>query len=702
MGTINAFVDLRNDDGVAVVTIDNPPVNATRQEVRAGLLEAMSRVRDDAQCKAVVIAAAGRTFVAGADITEFGKAPVPPSNRDVIVVLEAMRKPVVAALHGTVLGAGLELALGCHYRVARPGTRLGLPEVKLGLIPGAGGTQRLPRLVGVEKALAMIASGEPIKAEEALAAGLVDAVVADDLVAAAVAYARKKIDQPLPRVRDRTDRIAAMQAQPSLYEAEASRVLKRSRGQDAPAAAVEAVRLSFTVPIEEGLRREQEVFQVLRNGEQSKAQRYAFFAEREAAKIANLPKDTKPREVSRAAVVGAGTMGAGIAMCFASVGIPVTIIDTEPQGLQRGLDTIARNYRATAARGGMTQAEADERIARIVGATDLAAVGDADLVVEAVFEDMEVKQRVFADLDRIAKADAVLATNTSYLDPNVIAQATRRPEAVLGMHFFSPANVMRLVEVVRAEHTSPQTLATVSSVARKLGKVPVIVGVCHGFVGNRMLRLRTVEAERLLLEGALPQDIDSAIVDFGFPMGPFAMSDMAGLDISWRMRKAQGLRAEIADALCEAGRFGQKTGRGFYRYEPGSRTPIPDPDVAAMIVDRSARLGIARRNVEASHIVERLIFPMINEGARIIEEGIVQRTSDIDVVWVTGYGWPIWRGGPMYYADATGLATIRDRLALFAQRSGDPTLAPAKLIEELASTGGTLTGYEPDRVKHRA
>ena len=692
MGTINAFIDLRNDNGVAVVTIDNPPVNATSQKVRAGLLEAMTHVRDDAQYMAAVIISAGRTFIAGADITEFGERPVPPSNRDVIAVIEALPKPVAAAMHGSALGAGLELALGCHYRIASPGTHLGLPEVKLGLIPGAGGTQRLPRLVGLEKALAMIAGGEPITAEEALEIGLIDVVVPGELVADAVAFTRDRIGQTLCRVRDKTDKLAAMQSRPEIYDAEAGKILKRARGQDAAAAAVEAVRWSITMPIDKGLRLEQEAFFALRDGDQSNAQRYLFFAEREAAKIANLPKDIN--DVARAAVIGAGTMGRGIAMCFASAGIPVTLIDNDQQGLQRSLDTIAKNYRSTASRGGISQHEAEERIASIASATDLAAIDGADLVIEAVFEDLEVKRRLFADLERLAKPNSVLATNTSYIDPNAIAAATQRPDAVLGMHFFSPANVMRLIEVVRTASTSDRALATATAVARKLGKVPVVVGVCHGFVGNRMLRLRTVEAERLLLEGALLQDIDAAIVAFGFPIGPFAMADLAGLDIGWRMRKSQGLTAEIADALCNAGRFGQKMGRGFYRYEAGSRTPIPDPDVDKMIAESSARLGIARRSVEALEIVERLIFPIINEGVRIIEEGIVARPSDIDVIWVNGYGWPVWRGGPMYYADALGLAHVRDRLAQFAQRSGDPNLVPAKLLYQLASTGGRLSTYK--------
>jgi 3-hydroxyacyl-CoA dehydrogenase len=594
---------------------------------------------------------------------------------------------VVAALHGTPLGGGLELALGCHFRVAAPGTRLGLPEIKLGLLPGGGGTQRLPRLVGMDKAMAMILSGDPIPVTDALAAGLVDEMVEHDVVAGAVAFARRVAAErrPLTLVRDRDDKLAASRDL-SAFDAAAANYTKRAKGQKAPFAAVEALRNAITLPVADALRRERDLFVELRDGDQSKAQRHIFFAEREAAKVPELAGIKAP-EVRRAAVIGAGTMGGGIAMCFANAGIPVTVVETSPEALARGIDIITKNYRNTAARGGLAADEMEARIGRITATTDLAAVADADIVVEAVFEDMGVKQELFGRLDRIVKPGAVIASNTSYLDLDAIARTTARPDAVVGMHFFSPANVMRLLEVVRGAATSPQTLATAVAVGRKVGKVPAVVGVCHGFVGNRMLRVRTVEAERLLLEGALPQDVDGALTGFGFPMGPFAMSDLAGLDVSWRMRKAQGLTAPVADQLCERGRFGQKTGRGFYLYEQGSRTPKPDPEVAQLIADTAAQHGIARGALAKDEIVERLLFPMINEGARILEEGIARRPGDIDVIWVYGYGFPAWRGGPMHYADGVGLAHIRDRLTAFAGKTGDERHLPAPLLQELAAAG---------------
>ncbi len=681
------LVTLRSDGNVAVVTIDNPPVNAMRQEVRAGLLDVVTRVAGDPGVAAIVIACAGRTFVAGADITEFGKPSRPPTSIDVVEAIEAARKPVVAALHGTTLGGGLELALGCHFRVAARSTRLGLPEIKLGLLPGGGGTQRLPRLVGMDKALAMILTGEPISATEALKAGLIDEIVEGDVVAGAVAFARRAVAEgrPLTLVRDREDRLAASR-DVAAFDAAAANYTRRARGQRAPFAAVEALRGAITLPVADALARERELFVELRDGEQSKAQRHVFFAEREAAKLPELA-EVKALDVRRAAVIGAGTMGGGIAMCFANAGIPVTVVETSADALARGIDTITKNYRNTAARGGLAADEMEARIGRIAGTTDLAAVADADIVIEAVFEDMAVKQELFGRLDRLVKPGAVIASNTSYLDLDAIARATARPDAVVGMHFFSPANVMRLLEVVRGAATSPQTLATAIAVGRKVGKIPAVVGVCHGFVGNRMLRVRAIEAERLLIEGALPQDVDGALTDFGFPMGPFAMSDLAGLDVGWRMRKAQGLTAPIADQLCERGRFGQKTGRGFYLYEQGSRTPKPDPEVAQLIADTAARLGIARRALAKEEIVERLLFPMINEAARILQEGIARRPGDIDVIWVYGYGFPAWRGGPMHYADSVGLAHIRDRLTAFASTTGDERHRPAPLLQELAAAG---------------
>jgi 3-hydroxyacyl-CoA dehydrogenase len=682
-------VEFRREGAIAVITVNHPPVNALNNAMRRGLVEALNRARDDAEITGVVIAAAGRTFIAGADITEFNQPPQSPTTGDVIETMDAMPKPVVAALHGTPLGGGLEIALGCHFRVAAPGTRLGLPEIKLGLMPGAGGTQRLPRLVGMDKAMAMILSGDPIPVDDARTFGLVDEIATGDLTAAAVAFASRVVaeKQPLVRARDREDKLADLRANPTKFDELAAPYAKRARGLHAPAKALEALRWTLDVPVAEALIRERDAFQELKNGAQSKAQRHIFFAEREAAKVAALPKDVKPLGVKRAAVIGAGTMGGGIAMCFANAGIPVTVVETSADALKRGLDIVAKNYQASAKRGGLSPEDVEIRTGLIHGTTDMAEIADADMVIEAVFEEIGVKREVFGKLDAIVKPGAVLATNTSYLDVNEIARFTKRPRSVVGMHFFSPANVMRLLEIVRGADTDPQTLLTAIDIARKIGKVPAVVGVCHGFVGNRILRVRTTEAERLLLEGALPQDVDGALTAFGFPLGPFGVSDLAGLDISWRMRKAQGARAEIADQLCEMGRFGQKTGKGFYLYEAGSRTPKPDPEVEALIVATSQRLGIVRRPLSRDEITERLLFPMINEGARILEEGIAQRSGDIDVIWVYGYGFPAWRGGLMYYADQVGLPYIRDRLAEFAKQTGDQKHEPAPLLKRLADEG---------------
>ena len=684
MGSINASVDLRRDGDVAVVTADNPPVNALKHEVRAGLTQALQQARDDGAVNAVVIACAGRTFFAGADITEFGKPPQAPSLHDVIAAIEAMPKPVVAALHGTALGGGFELALACHFRVAVSEARVGLPEVKLGLLPGAGGTQRLPRLVGPEKALKMIVTGEPVGAAEARADGIIDEIVEGDLTAAAVEFARRAVREgrPLRLVRDREEKLIG-----EGFADAAEALTRRLRGRDAPAACVEAVRNAIVLPFAEGLRQESELFRQLVAGDQSKAQRHIFFAEREAVKVPDMPEATRPRQIARGAVIGAGTMGGGIAMCFANAGIPVTVVETARDLLQKGLDRIAANYRTTVSRGGLSAEDMERRMGLITGVTELEAIGEADVVIEAVFEEMEVKKRVFADLDRIAKLEALLATNTSTLDVNEIARVTARPQDVLGMHFFSPANVMRLLEIVRGAETSFEALATAIALGRRLGKVPVTVRVCYGFVGNRMLARRSVETERLLLEGALPQEIDAAVTEFGFPMGPCAMMDLAGLDVGWRIRKGRGEHALIEDALCEAGYYGQKTGKGYFRYEAGSRTPLPDPVVEKTILEASSRLGINRRPIGQEEIVERMILPMINEGARILDEGIASRSGDIDVIWVYGYGWPVWRGGPMYYADQLGLSHVRDRLAFYADRSRDETLRPAPLLHRRAAEG---------------
>jgi 3-hydroxyacyl-CoA dehydrogenase len=683
---VSELVSLRRDGNIGVVTVDNPPVNAISNAVRIGIIARLAEAKADAGIAAVVLACAGRTFMAGADITEFGKFKSPATS-DVIAAVETLGKPVVAALHGTPLGGGLEIALGCHFRVAAPGTRSGQPEIKLGTIPGAGGTQRLPRLVGLEKALAMILTGEPIAAQDALASGLIDEIVEGDVTAAAIAFARKVVAEkrPLVLARDRNEKLANVDR--AKFDDLAAGYVKRGKGLLAPKAAVEMLRNALDLPIEDALRREWDVFLELTASEQAKSQRHIFFAEREATKIAGIPAGTKPREIKRAAIIGAGTMGGGIAMCFANVGIPVTVVEMSAEALKRGLDTIAKNYKSTAARGALKPEEAERRTGLITGATDMAAVADADIVIEAVFETMDVKRQVFSALDKLAKPDAVLATNTSYLDVNAIARATARPASVVGMHFFSPANLMRALEVVRGAATEPAVLATAVAIGRKIGKAPAVVGVCHGFVGNRIQRLRTVEAERVLIEGALPHEVDAAMTEFGFPMGPLAAGDLAGLDISWSMRKAQGLKAEIADALCERGRYGQKTGKGFYLYEPGSRAPKPDAEVEQLIVATSARLGVTRRSIDRREIVERLLFPVINEGARVLEEGIAARPGDIDVIWVYGYAFPAWRGGIMHWADTLGLPYVRDRLVEFAARTGDERHKPAPLLAKLAAEG---------------
>jgi 3-hydroxyacyl-CoA dehydrogenase len=670
---------------IALLTVNNPPVNALSHGVRLGLRDGVRAASADASVRALVLACAGRTFIAGADITEFGKPMKEPGLHEVLDVIEQSPKPVVAAIHGTALGGGLEVALACHWRIGVRTARLGLPEVKLGILPGAGGTQRLPRLVGVEKALAMIVSGEPIGAEEAHRAGLLDALADGDLTAAAIELAERVLaePQPLRKVRDLDDKVRAARGKPEIFARFRESVARQTRGFRAPERCIQAVEAAVERPFAEGLRLERELFLELVASPESKAQRYVFFAEREAAKVPDVPADTPAREVRKAAVIGAGTMGGGIAMNFANAGIPVTVVEIDREALDRGLGVVRKNYEATAARGRLTPADVQRRMALITPTTDFEAVADADLVIEAVFEEMPIKKEVFAKLDAVCKPDAVLATNTSTLDVNEIAAATRRPESVIGTHFFSPANVMRLLENVRGAKSSKTAIATAMAVGRRIGKIPVLVGVCYGFVGNRMLHQRSKEAERLILEGALPQQVDRVLYDFGFPMGPFAMGDLAGLDVGWRIRKGRGERALVADRLCELGRFGQKTGAGFYRYE-GDRTPRPDPDVEKIIVDVSAAHGITRHPLSDEEIRERLLYPMVNEGAKILEEKIAIRPSDIDVIWVYGYGWPVYRGGPMFWADSIGTRKIRDRIVELGRRTGSDFWRPAARLDRLA------------------
>jgi 3-hydroxyacyl-CoA dehydrogenase len=694
MTAITKSVSLDRRGRVAVVTVDNPPVNALSQHVRQGLRDGVKQAAADTGVAAIVIACAGRTFIAGADITEFGKPPQEPSLHDVLDLIEQSLKPVVAAIHGTALGGGLEVTLACHWRVAVRGARLGLPEVKLGLLPGAGGTQRLPRLVGAEKALQMIVSGDPIGGEEAQRLGLVDELVDGDLTAGAVAFAERVIAEgrPLRKVRDLDEKMITARAKPEIFADFRKSVARQTRGFRAPGNCIRAVEAAVSLPFDEGIRRERELFLELLTSSESKAQRYFLFAEREAAKIPDVPADTPVKEIKKAAVIGAGTMGGGIAMNFANVGIPVTVVEVNKEALDRGLGIVRANYEATASRGRLSKDDVEKRMGLIKGTTDWGAVSDADIVIEAVFEEMPIKKEVFAKLDGLAKPDAVLATNTSTLDVDEIASATKRPESVIGTHFFSPANVMRLLENVRGAKSSKTTIATAMAIGRRINKVPVLVGVCYGFVGNRMLHQRGQQAEKLILEGALPHQVDKVLTDFGFPMGPFAMGDLAGLDVGWRIRKGRGVKSPVADRICELGRFGQKTGAGYFRYEKGDRTPIPDTEVEKIIVDVATSMGVTRRPISDEEILQRLLYPMVNEGAKILEEKIAIRASDIDVIWVYGYGWPVYRGGPMFWADQIGLRNLRDRMVEWQRQSGDDFWRPAPLLSRLADEGKGFTG----------
>ena len=668
-------VNMQRHDDVAVIIMDNPPVNALGQALRSGLMDALAQLRSETGLAAIVLAGTARAFSGGADITEFGKPPTEPNLRVVIAAIEDMPMPVVAAIQGVALGGGLELALGCHARVVWASAKLGLPEVKLGILPGAGGTQRLPRVVGVEKALGMIVTSTPIGGAEAAAIGLADALLEGDYPAKAFEWARRGVEKR--RVQDRDEKLQPARDDPGLIDRLAAPLLKAAGGAASPRACVESVRNAVTLPFDAGQAAERKLFEKLVAGDESRAQRHAFFAEREAQKV-KLPEGTKGRRIERAAVIGAGTMGGGIAMCFANAGIPVTVIETEQAALDRGLGRIGELYQGSAKRGSITAEQATERRALIEGALDVEGVREADIIVEAVFEEMSVKKEVFGKLDKLAKPGAVLATNTSYLDIDEIAASTSRPGDVIGMHFFSPANVMRLLEIVRGKATSPETIATASEVGKRLGKVSIVVGNCFGFVGNRMLSKRTEAAERLLLDGASPQEVDRALTEFGFRMGPFAMADLAGLDIGMRIRKAFGKVAPVADAITAAGRYGQKTGSGYYTYE--GRTATPDPAVDAIIEEQAAKLGIQRRTIGQEEIIERLVYPMINEGAKILEEGIADRPGDIDAIWLHGYNWPAWKGGPMFYADLVGRERVRDRLTEFADATGDESLRPASRL----------------------
>ena len=691
MRLINPVTGLEIDGNVGIVTINSPPVNALSQGVRDGIKRGVEAAIADPAVKAIVLICAGRTFLAGADITEFGKPPTRPYLPEVLDVIENAPKPVIAALHGTALGGGFEVALTAHYRIAVPSAKCGLPEIKLGLIPGAGGTQRLPRLIGVEKALEVILSGTPFGAREAKEWGVVDELAEEvNLRESAVAFVRRLIakNAPLKKVRDRPEKLAPARDHPEIFETIRRANARRFRGFEAWEKAIESVRNAVDLPFDEAMTKERDMFMALLGTTRSKAQRYVFFAERQAAKVPDIGPDTPTMTIRSVGVIGAGTMGGGIAMNFLSAGIPVTIVETSREALDRGVAIMRLNYENTAKKGRMTMGEVEERMARLTPTLDFGALAGADLVIEAVFESMDLKKSVFERLGGVAKPGAILASNTSYLDIDEIATRTKRPEDVLGMHFFSPANVMRLLEIVRGAKTSKSVLATVVQLAPKIGKIGVVVGVTYGFVGNRMLAQRQREAMKLILEGATPWDVDRVQVDFGMPMGPFAMSDLAGLDIGWSAETSK--RSTIREILCEEGRRGQKTGAGFYDYDE-ARNGRPSAYVEKIIRDFAAAKGVAQRKIADAEILERCTYPMINEGAKILEEGKAQRASDIDVVWIYGYGWPVYRGGPMFYADTIGLRTVLDKLKEFEAKLGDD-FRPAPLLEKLAAEGGAFTG----------
>jgi 3-hydroxyacyl-CoA dehydrogenase len=700
MPPINDKIWIETDGDIGIILSDHPPVNALSHAVREGLVGAIGQLNANEAVKAIVLACRGRTFFAGADIAEFDKPKREPYLQAAIAAIEQSAKPVVAAIHGTALGGGLEVALGCHFRVALPGAKMGLPEITLGLIAGAGGTQRLARIIGPEHALSLCLSGETVGAARALALGIVDAVIDADPVAAGKTFARHVIDAKLPviPIRAREDKIAATRANPAAFDTLAGMLTAKTKGQLAPAANVASVRRSFTLPIDEALEADARAGGELRNSSQSRALRYLFFAEREAQRIPGLPADVKPRDVRAAAIIGAGTMGGGIAMVFAGAGIPVTLIDTTDEALNRGLDRIRGNFATSVKRGSLDQTEMNQRMALISGATSRTAAREAEIVIEAVFEDADLKREIFAELETVCRPGTILASNTSAIDVDLLAAAMQHPENFVGMHFFSPANVMKLLEVIRGAKTSPEAIVTAMAIGRKIGKVPVVAGNCDGFIGNRMVAKRGAQVDGLLLKGATPSEIDATMKGFGFPMGPLTSNDMSGLDIGWAIRKRRGTSFAIADAICARGWFGQKTGQGYYRYEPGDRTPHPNPDVEALLIEVSARLGVERRKLDQQEMTERMLFPIINEGARVLVEGISYRPSDIDVIWVNGYGWPRHTGGPMFFADEVGIARIVERLDAFAADTpGDPSLKPAPLLRELAENGSSFADWQKSR-----
>lgn len=690
-------------DGVALLTVDNPPVNPLSSGVRFYMSQHLETALADNDVEAVVVTGKGRAFIAGADIRDFGKPRNPDEQpkRAAGELIEASSKPVVAAINGTAFGGGLEHALTCHYRVAAPGAPVGLPEIKIGLLPGGGGTQRLPRLIGAERAMQAILSGDPFDTDEALELGILDEIIDGDLVTGAIAFAKARAAQgePYPLVRHRRDKIEADRANPDVFKAGEAYLARRMRGQINGQMAFNSVKAAVEIDdFDEGIRAERENFQVCHDHEQRAAMIHVFFSERQAARIPDVPRDAPRKDIASAATIGGGLMGGGIAMSFADAGIPVKVLEVTQEALDKGLSVIETNYNRMVRSGRITEAERDDRLGLIEGVLDYDAVADADVVVEAVYENLDLKKEIFAELDATMKEGAVLASNTSGLDLDQMAAMTKRPGDVVGTHFFSPANIMQLLEVVRGVETNPETLATAMALGKTIGKIPVMSLNAPGFIGNRMLGGYTRQAGEIILHGALPEQVDKVIVDFGFNMGPFAMNDLVGLDLGWRARRMAGttdkpLTTIVPDKLCDLGRFGQKSNAGFYTYAEGSRQGQPDPAVAKIIEDTSAELGFSRREIDEEEILKRCLYPLINIGAQLLDDGIALRASDIDVVYIYGYGFPKYRGGPMYYADQVGLENVYRDILAFHQEYGD-AWRPAPLLKRLAEEGGSFADWD--------
>ena len=682
MTSINEVTNLNINDNVAILTLNSPPVNALSANVREGLDKGIKEAIANSNVDAIVLICDGRTFIAGADISEFGKEPKGPSLFEVQEELENSTKPIIAAIHGTALGGGLEVALTCHYRIAVPSAKCGLPEVSLGLLPGAGGTQRLPRLVGVEQALKMVTSGIHLSADKCLKSGLIDKLATENhLLEDSISFAKEIVSEnkPLKKVRDIDEKVTAARGNDQLFNDFRNSISRKTRGFLAPEYNIQCIEAAVNKPFDEGIKVERDLFLKLVTGNQSAAQRYFFFSQRQVAKIPDIPKETEKLPIKDVGIIGAGTMGGGIAMNFANAGIPVTIIEQSQEILDKGIGIIRKNYENTASKGRISIDDVEKRMNLINGDVSINSLAEKDLIIEAVFENMDLKKEIFSKLNNVAKKGAILATNTSGLDINEIASTTDSPENVIGLHFFSPANVMKLLEIVRGEKTSNEVIATSMTMAKSIGKVAALVGVCPGFVGNRILAQRQREANKLILEGALPWDIDDALFEFGFPMGPFAMSDLAGLDIGWNKENSRG--ETIREKLCENDRFGQKSGKGFYIYDE-NRKKSPDPEVEELIISFAQEKQIKRRSISKEEIIERCLYPMINEGFKILEEGMAIRASDIDIIWINGYGWPVYEGGPMFYGNLIGFEKILEWLKKMEEEYGND-FTPSPYLERV-------------------